>query len=114
MIALIVAPEGVRSMAIMRACFVSGLVVDFNEAGVDRERDLDFAAMREGERLATFFDLGLVMGSSEICAALSAAPPQPRPGKPPGRARPRSAPQRLPVLTAMLGLQRNASPFRAR
>jgi hypothetical protein len=32
------------------------------------------------------FDLALVMGSSEVFATLSAAPPQPRTGKPPGRA----------------------------
>ena len=29
-------------MAMMRACLVSGRVVDFNDAGADRERDLDF------------------------------------------------------------------------
>jgi hypothetical protein len=34
----------------------------------------------------------LVMGSSEVCATPSAAPPQPRPGKAPGRARSQSAP----------------------
>jgi hypothetical protein len=37
---------------------------------------------RGAERVATLvFDLGLVMGSSEVNATPSAAPPQPRPGK---------------------------------
>jgi hypothetical protein len=42
---------------------------------------LDF---REAERVAALVvDLGLVMGSSEVCATPSVAPPQPRPGKAP-------------------------------
>src|SRR5258706_3972164 len=41
---------------------------------------------RAVERVAAFgLVLGLVMGSSEVHAAPSAAPPQPRPGKPPCR-----------------------------
>src|SRR5258708_22815689 len=80
MIAAIVAPVGIRSMAIMRACLVSGPAADRDDAGDDRLRDAGFAAFRAVERVAAFgFDLGLVMGSSKVCATLSIAPPQPRP-----------------------------------
>src|SRR6266436_5095371 len=49
----------------------------------------DLPVFRAIERVAAFgLDLGLVMGSSEVHAAPSAAPPQPRPGKSPGRAGP--------------------------
>src|SRR5260370_22055435 len=84
MIAAIVAPVGIRSMAIMRACLVSGPAADRDDAGAGRLRDAGFAAFRAVERAAAFgLDLGLVMGSSEVCATLSVAPPQPRPAKHP-------------------------------
>jgi hypothetical protein len=71
----------------MRACLVAGRVVVFEDEGADRVRDLDLLVFREAERVVALgFDLGLVMGSSEVFAAPSAAPPQPRPSKPPGRA----------------------------
>ena len=96
MIAAIVAPAGVRSIAMMRACLVAGRAADFDDAGVGRLRDLDLLDFGEAERLAALaVDLGLVMGSSEVHATPSAAPPQPRPGKLPGRARP-SARQAAP------------------
>jgi len=94
MIAAIVVPAGIRSIARMRACLVSGRIAVFEDEGASRVRDLDLLVDREVERAAAFsFDLGLVMGSSEVRATPSAAPPQPRPGKTPGRARPRSRPQ---------------------
>ena len=89
MIAAIVAPVGIRSIAIMRACLVSGSEADLDDAGVDRLREAGLAVFRAVERVAAFgLVLGLVMGSSEVHAAPSAAPPQPRPGKSPGRAGP--------------------------
>src|SRR5438876_5036945 len=96
MIAAIVAPVGIRSIAIMRACLVSGPAADLDDAGVDRLREAGLAVFRAVERVAAFgLVLGLVMGSSEVHAAPSAAPPQPRPGKLPGRAEPESALSRL-------------------
>ena len=81
MIAAIVAPAGVRSIAMMRACLVAGRAADFDDAGVGRLRDLDLLDFGEAERVAALaVDLGLVMGSSEVHATPSAAPPQPRPG----------------------------------
>src|SRR6267378_4427454 len=80
MIAAIVAPVGIRSIAIMRACLVSGPAVDLDDAGSERLRT-GLADFRAAERLAAFgLVLGLVMGSSEVYAAPSAAPPQPRSG----------------------------------
>src|SRR6202790_2421683 len=94
MIAAMVAPAGVRSIAMMRACLVSGPAAGFDDAGAGRLREAGLAVFRAVERVAAFdLDLGLVMGSSEVDATPSAAPPQPRPGKTPGRARPRSRPQ---------------------
>src|SRR5258706_16394829 len=82
MIAAIVAPAGVRSIVRMRACLVSGRVEVFGDECVDRERGLDLRVVRAAERVeALGFDLDLVMGSSEVIATSSAAPPQPRPGK---------------------------------
>src|SRR6266436_9394065 len=79
MIAAIVVPAGIRSIARMRACLVSGRIAVFEEEGASRVRDLDLLVDREVERAAAFsFDLGLVMGSSEVRATPSAAPPQPR------------------------------------
>jgi hypothetical protein len=129
MIAAIVAPAGVRSIAMMRACLVAGRAADFDDAGAttraclvsgpaaglddagaDRLGDTGLAVFRGIDRAVAFgLDLGLVMGSSEVCATPSAAPPQPRPGKTPGRAGPRSAPQPLQVTTATLRSSRNAS-----
>src|SRR6202048_1532986 len=72
----IVAPVGVRSIAMMRACLVAGRAADFDDAGVGRLRDLDLLDFREAERVAALVvDLGLVMGSSEVHATPTAAPP---------------------------------------
>src|ERR1700730_16869732 len=103
---------GVRSIAMMRACLVAGRAADFDDAGVGRLRDLDLLDFGEAERVAALaVDLGLVMGSSEVHAAPSAAPPQPRPGKSPRRAGPRSPPQPLQVTTATLRSRPKASHF---
>jgi hypothetical protein len=76
MIAAIVVPAGIRSIARMRACLVSGRIAVFEEEGASRVRELDLLVDREAERAAAFgFDLGLVMGSSEVRATPSAAPP---------------------------------------
>jgi hypothetical protein len=84
MIAAIVVPAGVRSIAMIRACLVSGRIAVFEDEGANRMRVLDLLVDREVERTAAFgLDLGLVMGSSEVRATPSAAPPQPRPGKTP-------------------------------
>src|SRR5258706_15517507 len=89
MIAAIVVPVGIRSIAMMRACLVLGRVADLDDAGPDRLRDGGLAVFRAVERVAAFgLVLGLVMGSSEVHATPSVAPPQPRPGKSPGRAGP--------------------------
>src|SRR6266404_8574299 len=78
MIAAIVVPAGIRSIARMRACLVSGRIAVFEDEGSSRVRDLDLLVDREVERAAAFsFDLGLVMGSSEVCATPSAAPRDP-------------------------------------
>src|SRR5258707_6393862 len=111
-IAAIVAPAGARSMATIWACLVPGRVADLGDAGADRLRDVGLAVFRAIERVAAFgFDLDLVMGSSEVHATPSAAPPQPRLGKSPGRARPRSAPHPLQVTTATLRSDKKASQF---
>src|ERR1700681_4441641 len=79
MIAAIVAPAGDRSIAMMRACLVWPPVAGLNDPGADRARDLGLLVFRAAERVAAFgLDLGLVMGSSEVCATPSVAPPQPR------------------------------------
>ena len=79
MIAAIVVPAGVRSIAMIRACLVSGRIAVFEDEGANRMRVLDLLVDREVERTAAFgLDLGLVMGSSEVRATPSAAPPQPR------------------------------------
>ena len=55
-------------------------------------RDLALAVFRPAARVVILVvDLGLVMGSSEVRATPSAAPPQPRPGKISGRADPEAA-----------------------
>jgi len=82
----IVAPAGVRSIAMMRACLVLGPAAGtgLDDAGAGRLRDTGLATFRAVERVAAFdLDFGLVMGSSEVCATPSVAPPQPRPAKHP-------------------------------
>ena len=82
MIVAIVAPVGVHSIAMMRACLVSGPAVGLDEAGAGRLREAGLAVFRAVERVGTLgLDLGLVMGSSEVDATPSVAPPQPRPAK---------------------------------
>src|SRR5260221_6007202 len=79
-IAAIVAPVGAPSMAIMLACLVSGRAANLGDAGTGRLRDAGLAVFRAIKRVAAFgLVLGLAMGSSEVCATPSAAPPQPRP-----------------------------------
>jgi hypothetical protein len=91
MIAAIVAPAGVRSIASMRACFVSGRVEVFGDECADRERGLDLLVLRAAERVeALDFDLDFVMGSSEVMRRhpphhLSPARTKPRQGKTPKR-----------------------------
>src|SRR5260370_6404399 len=66
MIAAIVAPAGVRSIARILACLVSGRVVVFGDGCADRERGLDLLVVRAAERVETLdFGLDFVMGSSE-------------------------------------------------
>src|SRR5712672_3126157 len=62
MIAAIVAPAGVRSIAMIRACLVSGRIAIFEDEGASQVRVLDLLADREVERAAALgFDFGLVM-----------------------------------------------------
>jgi hypothetical protein len=76
----------------MRACFVAGRAAGFDDAGAGRLWDLDLLDFRAVERVAALsLDLGLVMGSSEVHAAPSAAPPQPRPSKNPAGQDPEAA-----------------------
>src|SRR6267142_2212122 len=85
MIAAIVAPAGVRSIARMRACLVSGRVEVFGVESADPERGSDLLVVRAAVRVEALdldFDLDFVMGSSSY-ATPSAAPAQPRPGKTP-------------------------------
>src|SRR5260370_13391846 len=59
MIAAIVAPAGVRSIAMMRTCLVLGRVGDLDAASTDCSRDLGLLAFRAGKRAAAFgLDLG--------------------------------------------------------
>jgi len=67
MIAATVAPAGVRSIARILACLVSGRVVVFGDECADRERGFDLLVVRAAERVeALDFDLDFVMGSSEV------------------------------------------------
>ena len=92
MMAAIVAPAGVRSIARMRACLVSARVVVFGDECADRERGLDLLVVRAVERLEAFdLDLDFVMESSEVMRRhpphhLSPARAKPRQGKTPKRA----------------------------
>jgi hypothetical protein len=88
MIAEIVAPAGIRSIARMRACLVSGRVEVFGDECADRERGLDLLVVRAAERVEAmdldFVDL--VMESSEVMRRhpphhLSPARAKPRQGK---------------------------------
>ena len=97
MIAAIVVPAGVRSIAMIRACLVSGRIAVFDDEGANRMRVLDLLVDREVERTAAFgLDLGLVMGSSEVRATPSAAPPQPRRANHPAGRDPMGAPRPHP------------------
>src|SRR5258708_6956959 len=67
MMAAIVAPAGDRSIAMMRACLVSGRDARLDDAGTDCVRVLPLLIFRAAERVATLvFDLNLVMGSSGV------------------------------------------------
>ena len=103
MIAAIVAPVGIRSIAMMRACLVSGPAADLDDAGADRLRDAGLAVFRAVELVAALgLDLDLVMESSEVYATPSAAPPQPRPGKTPAGQDPEARIRPFKVTTATL------------
>src|SRR5712671_1428876 len=115
MIAAIVVPVGIRSIAMMRACLVLGRTADLDDTGADRLRDGALAVFRAVERVAAFglvlgLVLGLAMGSSEVHAAPSAAPPQPHPANRPVGQDPKRA-QPLQVTTATLRSSPNASQF---
>src|SRR5258706_14652220 len=94
MIAAIVAPPGVRSIARMRACLVLGRVDVFGDECADRERGLDLLLVRAAGRVEALdldFDLDFVMGSSEVMRRhpphhLSPARAKPRQGRTPNRA----------------------------
>src|SRR4030088_3429862 len=69
MIAATVAPAGDRSIARMRACWVSGRVEVFGDECADRERGVDLLVVRAAERVEALdldFDLDFVMRSSEV------------------------------------------------
>ena len=112
MIAAIVVPAGVRSIAMIRACLVSGRIAVFEDEGADRMRVLDLLVDRELERTAAFgLDLGLVMGSSEVRATPSAAPPQPHRANYPAGRDPMGRLGRTPAGTATLRSRTKASHF---
>jgi len=115
MIAAIVVPAGVRSIAMIRACLVSGRIAVFEDEGANRMRVLDLLVDREVERTAAFgLDLGLVMGSSEVRATPSAAPPQPRRANHPAGRDPMGRLGRTPAGTATLRSRTKASHFCAK
>ena len=63
MMAAIVAPAGVRSIARMRACLVSGRVEVFGDECAGREGGLSLLVFRVAERVVALdLDLDLVMG----------------------------------------------------
>src|SRR5260370_1010622 len=95
MIAAIVAPAGLRSIARMRACLVSDRTDVSGDECADR-RGLDLLIVCPAERVETLdFDLDFVMGSSEVMRRHPPHHLSPARAKP-GRARPRSQPQPLP------------------
>src|SRR5260370_4310670 len=109
------APAGVRSIAMIRACLVSGRIAIFEDEGASRVRVLDLLADREVERAAALgFDFGLVMGSSEVRATPTAAPPQPRQANYPAGHDPKVRLDRTPARTATLRSRTKASHFLAR
>src|SRR6267378_8358951 len=115
MIAAIVVPAGVRSIAMIRACLVSGRVAVYEDEGDSRVRDLDLLVDREVERAAALgFDLGLVMESSEVRATPSAAPPQPRRANHPAGRDPLGRLGRTPAGIATLRSRTKASHFCAK
>src|SRR5258707_15177828 len=74
MIAAMVAPAGFLSIAMTRACLVSGPAAGLDDADADRLRDTGLAVFRAVDRAVAFgLDLDLFMGSSEVCATPSAA-----------------------------------------
>src|SRR5258706_10646625 len=78
MIAAIIAPAGVRSIARMRACLVLDCIAGFADEGTDRVRDLGLLVFRGPERVLDL-DLDLVMGSwqdPEARLSLSKSPQQ--------------------------------------
>jgi len=96
----------------MRACLVSGRIVIFEDEGASRVRVLDLLADREVERAAALgFDFGLVMGSSEVRATPTAAPPQPRQANYPAGRDPKGRLDRTPAGTATLRSRTKASHF---
>src|SRR5438445_2577846 len=114
MIAAIVVPVGVRSIAMIRACLVSGRIAVFEDEGANRMRVLDLLVDREVERAAAFgLDLGLVMESSEVRATPSAAPPQPRRANHPTGRDPSGRLGRTLTGIATLRSRRKASHFSA-
>jgi hypothetical protein len=59
MIAAIVTPAGIRNIAMMRSCLVSGPAARLDDAGAGRLRKAGLAAFRTVERVAAFgLDLG--------------------------------------------------------
>ncbi len=89
-----VAPAGVRSIAMMRSCLVLVRAAGFDDRRAGGLRDLGFLVFRPVEWVAAFtLDLRLVMGSSEVFRGAirrtTSAPPE----QITGRAGPRSAPQ---------------------
>src|SRR5260370_6992583 len=112
MIAVIVAPAGFLSIAMMRACLVSGPAAGFDDTA-GRLREAALGIFWAVDRAVAFgLDLGLFMRSSEVCATPSAAPPQPRPGKSPGRAGTLKRAFPPPTTTATLHSTRKPSYFR--
>ena len=67
----------------MRACLVSVPAVGLDNGAGERLREPALAVVRAERAVAFGRDLGLVMGSSKVCATLSVALPQPYLGKMP-------------------------------
>ena len=87
-IAAIVAPLGVRSIATIRACLVLDPVFGFGDAAGERLREPALAVFRV-ERAAAFGpDFSLVMESSEVLRDAIRRTTSALPGKTPGRAGP--------------------------
>jgi hypothetical protein len=108
----LVAPAGVRSIARMRACLVSGRVTVFEDEGADRERGLDLLVVRAAKRVeALDFGLDLVMGSSEVMRRHPPHHLSPARAKAPGRVGSRSPSHPLQVTTATLRSDTKASHF---